>query len=84
MTPRTHHWLALLALLAAAGSARAQEFFFKKNDVVVIMGDSITEQRLYSNYVELWSQTRFPSYNLVFRNVGIGGDRSGRSPPSIS
>ena len=40
------------------------------------MGDSITEQRLYSNYLEIWSQTRFPAYNLVFRNVGIGGDRS--------
>ena len=56
--------------------ASAQEFFLKKGDVVVVMGDSITEQRLYSNYLEIWCQTRFPSYNLVFRNVGIGGDRS--------
>jgi lysophospholipase L1-like esterase len=68
--------LALL-LIGVAPRASAQEFFFKKGDVVVIMGDSITEQLLYSNYIELWSQTRFPSYNLVFRNVGIGGDTSG-------
>src|SRR4051794_39212643 len=65
-----------LAALALAPAATAQEFFFKKGDVAVVMGDSITEQRLYSNYLEAWSVTRFPDYNLVFRNVGIGGDRS--------
>jgi lysophospholipase L1-like esterase len=68
--------LAAALLFSLASALPAQEFFFKKGDVVVVMGDSITEQRLYSNYLEIWSQTRFPSYNLVFRNVGIGGDRS--------
>lgn len=77
MAARRVTWfLAGLLVVALAPAARAQSFFFKKGDVIVVMGDSITEQRLYSNYVELWSQTRFPSYNLVFRNVGIGGDRS--------
>lgn len=42
----------------------------------MIMGDSITEQHLYSTYLEIWVITRFPSWNLTFRNVGIGGDRS--------
>lgn len=65
-----------LWIVAAASASSAQEFFFKKGDVVVVMGDSITEQRLYSNYLEIWSQTRFPQYQLSFRNVGIGGDRS--------
>jgi lysophospholipase L1-like esterase len=69
-------WSALFLLMLAVPAAPAQEFFLKKGDVVVMIGDSITEQRLYSNYVEIWSQTRFPAYNLVFRNVGIGGDRS--------
>src|SRR3954468_12039380 len=68
--------LAGLVFLAAAPTASAPSFFLKKGDVVVVMGDSITEQRLYSNYLELWSQTRFPQYGLVFRNVGIGVDRS--------
>src|SRR5205823_4919439 len=36
----------------------------------------ITEQHLYSNYVEMWTVTRFPAWKLTFRNVGIGGDRS--------
>jgi lysophospholipase L1-like esterase len=68
--------LVPLLLLACAGPARAQRFFFKDGDVVVMMGDSITEQRLYSNYVEAWTVTRFPAWKITFRNVGIGGDRS--------
>ena len=56
--------------------ARAADFFFKDGDVVVMIGDSITEQHLYSNYVEMWTVTRFPHWKLTFRNVGIGGDRS--------
>jgi len=67
---------AVLALLALASLARAEEFFFKDGDRVVMMGNSITEQHLYSSYVEMWTVTRFPSWNITFRNVGIGGDRS--------
>jgi lysophospholipase L1-like esterase len=53
-----------------------QKFFFKDGDTIVVMGDSITEQHLYSNYLEMWSVSRFPAWQLTFRNVGIGGDRS--------
>lgn len=67
---------ALIALLLLATPAAAQDFFFKEGDVVVMIGDSITEQHLYSNYVEMWVTTRKPGWNLVFRNTGIGGDRS--------
>jgi len=67
-----------LFLLACTAPAAAQhKFFFKDGDVVVVMGDSITEQRLYSNYLETWTITRFPSWKLTFRNVGIGGDTAG-------
>lgn len=70
-------WGFLVAgLLWLASSASAADFFFKDGDVVVMIGDSITEQHLYSNYVEMWSVTRFPQWKLTFRNVGIGGDRS--------
>jgi lysophospholipase L1-like esterase len=75
-----HRWacLIIVALTAAQAiqSARAEEFFFKDGDVVVMIGDSITEQHLYSNYVEMWTVSRFPNWKLTFRNVGIGGDRS--------
>ena len=65
-----------LAMLVAGFSARAGEFFFKDGDKAVIIGDSITEQHLYSNYVEMWTVSRFPKWNITFRNTGIGGDRS--------
>src|SRR5437868_2129621 len=68
-------WLGLLLFLPPAQAADAT-FFFKDGDRVVMMGDSITEQYLYSSYVEMWTSTRFPSWDITFRNVGIGGDRS--------
>jgi lysophospholipase L1-like esterase len=72
--------VTLVALWAApvraADPAKADKFFIKDGDVVVMIGDSITEQHLYSNYVEMWTVTRFPAWKLTFRNVGIGGDRS--------
>jgi len=64
-------WLLLLAM-----PSRAEDFFFKDGDKVVMIGDSITEQYLYSSYVELWTLTRFPNARITFRNVGIGGDTS--------
>jgi lysophospholipase L1-like esterase len=66
----------LLALFLLALPAAADEYFFKDGDVVVMIGDSITEQHLYSNYVEMWVVTRHPGWTLTFRNTGIGGDRS--------
>jgi hypothetical protein len=70
--------LVILALTSAAAArpAEAEEFFFRDGDAIVMIGDSITEQHLYSNYVEMWTVTRFPAWKLTFRNVGIGGDRS--------
>ena len=70
------HWCVVAVAMCCAASAGAADFFFKDGDVVVMIGDSITEQHLYSNYIEMWTVTRFPSWNLTFRNVGIGGDRS--------
>jgi lysophospholipase L1-like esterase len=68
-----------LIFLFFSARARAEDtggFFFQNGDQVVIIGDSITEQHLYSNYAEMWTITRFPNLKITFRNVGIGGDRS--------
>src|SRR4051812_49482587 len=67
-------WCFVIVAVCGTASASAAEFFFKDGDRVVMIGDSITEQHLYSNYVELWTVTRFPAWDLTFRNVGIGGD----------
>jgi lysophospholipase L1-like esterase len=70
--------LAILVTLVVGltAPARGQDFFIKDGDVVVMLGDSITEQHLYSTYVEMWVVTRYPHWKLTFRNVGIGGDTS--------
>src|SRR5580700_4648010 len=69
-------WCFVAFAVCGAASAHAADFFFKDGDVIVMIGDSITEQHQYSNFVEMWTVTRFPKWKLTFRNVGIGGDRS--------
>lgn len=61
-----------------AGMAWAQgNFYLKDGDRVVFYGDSITEQRLYTTYVETYVVTRFPRLNVGFVHSGVGGDRVG-------
>lgn len=45
-------------------------------DSVVFLGDSITHQCLYTQYVEDYFYTRFPGMRLKFHNSGVGGDRA--------
>jgi lysophospholipase L1-like esterase len=72
---------AVLLAAAAAGTpaARAAEddFFFKPKDRIVFLGDSITEQYDYTNLIEYYLVTRFPSWDLIVFNAGIGGDTAG-------
>lgn len=63
-------------LLAPRRGEAQTGFFFRDGDRVVMIGDSITEQLLHSNYVESFVVSRHPQWNLAFRNVGIGGDTS--------
>ena len=64
----------LLAGALARCETAEKEFFFKDKDAVVFLGDSITEQKLYTTYVEGYTLTRFPDKTFTFRNVGWGGD----------
>ncbi len=58
------------------GDARPTSGFYLRNgDTVVFYGDSITEQNLYNQYVELYTATRFPSMRVRFFGAGVGGDR---------
>lgn len=66
----------LSALRHSAPALAAEPFFFRDGDRVVMIGDSITEQHLHSNYVEIFTVSRFPKWNFRFRNAGIGGDTS--------
>jgi lysophospholipase L1-like esterase len=68
--------LAALFFFAPIASTIAGEFFIKDGDRVLFLGDSITEQRLYTTYIEAYTLTRHPKWKLFFRNVGWGGDTS--------
>ena len=68
----------LLVLLALAMGLRAQQPFYLVNgDRVVFYGDSITDQRLYTTFVETYVVTRFPSLQVSFTHSGWGGDKVG-------
>lgn len=74
------HWYATCAmvLLSSIGihatSAAEPGPAVQPNDRVVFLGDSITEQRLYTRYVQQYLLCRYPDYNLTFYNAGWGGD----------
>jgi lysophospholipase L1-like esterase len=48
----------------------------KDGDTFVFLGDSITHQCLYTQYVEDYFYTRFPKMKITFHNSGVGGDRA--------
>lgn len=66
----------VISSAALVANAWAGDFFVKDGDRVVFLGDSITEQRLYTTYIEAYTLTRHPDWKLSFRNVGWGGDTS--------
>lgn len=67
--------LALAALMpTAAHAAEPAPFALKDGDTVVFYGDSITEQNYYTQWVELYTATRFPRMHVRFVTSGVGGD----------
>ncbi|HTL67257.1 MAG TPA: SGNH/GDSL hydrolase family protein [Lacunisphaera sp.] len=70
----TCRWLGGAGLLLGVTLLHAGEFFLHDGDRVVFLGDSITEQRLYTTYIEAYALSRHPTWKLSFRNAGWGGD----------
>ena len=77
--------LFILAALSAAAQARADEpkrpqpvakLELSAGDSVVFLGDSITHQCLYTQYVEDYFYTRFPKTRARFHNAGVGGAKA--------
>jgi lysophospholipase L1-like esterase len=80
---KTHIFLSIAVLLVASGSPlSAQEtaknsdaFALHDGDTVVFYGDSITEQRLYTEDIENFLLTRYSGRKVQFINSGVGGDK---------
>ena len=62
------------AVLVTGACAKDAGFFLRDGDRVVFLGDSITEQKLYTTYIEAYALTRFPQAKFTFRNAGWSGD----------
>ena len=45
-------------------------------ETVVFLGDSITHQCLYTQYIEDFFFTRFPEREITFHNAGVSGDKA--------
>ena len=45
-------------------------------DCLVFLGDSITHQCLYTQYVEDYFYTRFPNIRVKYHNAGVGGAKA--------
>ncbi len=58
---------------AAPLPAMPAKIDLQDGDTLVFLGDSITHQRLYTQYVEDFFYTRFPARRIHFHNAGIGG-----------
>jgi lysophospholipase L1-like esterase len=69
--PPSHHTGLSRSLFAQKRS----DFALKDRDRVVFYGDSITEQRLYTSYIEHYVLTRYPDRRVTFINTGWGGDK---------
>lgn len=68
-------FIATCLLSVSLGAATPAPFYIKDGDRVVFYGDSITDQRLYTVYTELYVVTRYPGMNVTFVHSGWGGDR---------
>ncbi len=78
-------WMLGLFALAALSSTTlpAEEFpaplakiQLAEGDTLVFLGDSITHQCLYTQYVEDFFYTRFPKTRIRFHNSGVGGAKA--------
>jgi lysophospholipase L1-like esterase len=62
-------------VLAFGGSLLGADFTpLKDGDRVVFYGNSITQQRLYTTYLEEYVHCRYPDLNVTFFNAGWSGD----------
>ena len=66
---------AILSANALSQTDQRDAFALHDQDRVVFYGDSITEQRLYTRFLEDYAVTRFPERKIEFRNAGVGGDK---------
>lgn len=73
---RNFYWLLLsLALFSCSVLARAADTFeLRKGDRICIIGNTFADRMQHSGWLETLIYSRYPNYDLVFRNLGFSGD----------
>jgi lysophospholipase L1-like esterase len=68
---------AILCVASVPGrTPEASDLILKKGDKIAIVGDSITEQRLYSKFIEMYLLVSVPELDLKMMQFGWGGERA--------
>jgi lysophospholipase L1-like esterase len=84
-TARTALFLVffILPFRVANPQTNSSDFAIHDADRITFFGDSITEQREYTEDVEEYVLTRYPTWKVSFHNAGVGGDKvsGGRAGP---
>jgi lysophospholipase L1-like esterase len=76
MTRAVILFLALLVWNPARAQTQSRSSLeLNQGDTLVFLGDSITHQCLYTQYVEDYFYTRYPDRRVHFHNAGVSGDR---------
>ena len=65
--------VAMIAAMAGRGSAQAS-FQLREKDHICIIGNALAERMQYDGWLETFLHARFPSHDLVVRNLGFSGD----------
>lgn len=78
-SPRTSLFclfLAACSLVRGEVAPPVATLDLQDGDTLVFLGDSITHQCLYTQYVEDFFFTRYPDRKIHFHNAGVSGDKA--------
>jgi glucose/arabinose dehydrogenase/lysophospholipase L1-like esterase len=64
----------LLVTLRPEGGRAAATFSLQRHDHICIIGNTLAERMQYDGWLETMLHSRYPSHELVIRNLGFSGD----------
>jgi len=68
--------LLAFSLFADEPKSIPEKIDLQDGDTFLFLGDSITHQCLYTQYIEDYFYTRFPDRRIHFYNAGVSGDKA--------
>src|SRR5271166_4217668 len=67
-------WTAGPSLRSADEAKPAAKLEIHKGDHICIIGNTLAERMQHDGWLEAMFHSRFPTHDLVFRNLGFSGD----------